>query len=131
MLVNIMQILPASHKVIPNFNLNKHTYKILLMFVTFTAMWNGRTNVLATDYYCYVIAIYCPVKAEKCKYVPFEFFKCITDLYIMSALPISYKMTIGFESLSVNPSVLSSSHPHRTASLRIKESSKYFIFQIV
>jgi len=125
-----MHPLPASHRVIPNFNFNQHPYKMSLIFVTFTEMWKGCAIIIAVKSDSYIIARYCPFGSNKCKYVPFECFKCKTDWYILSALPISYKMTIGFDSLSVNPSVLSFSQPHRMIGLRIEESSKYFIFQI-
>ena len=76
-----------------------------------TAQWNGHAIILEIDYDRYFILKHCPFKSNKRKYAPFE---CMADWYKMRASSISYKLTIGFICLSVNQSVISFSHPHRT-----------------
>ena len=90
--VGIIQSLPASHRIIPNFNFNELPYKISLTYVTFTAQWNGNAIVLGTDYDRFLIFKYCAFESNKRKYVPFEIFKCLAYLFIMCSSPIS----IGF-----------------------------------
>ena len=90
--VDIVQSLPASHRITPNFNFNKLPYKISLTYVTFTAQWNGNAIILGIDYDRFFIFKHCSFGSNKRKYVPFESFKCLAYLYIMCASPIS----IGF-----------------------------------
>jgi hypothetical protein len=77
MSVDIMQSLPASHTVIPNFNFNELPYKISLIYVSFTAQWNGYAKVLAIENDSYLFVKYCAFESNKRKYatiVSFKFF---------------------------------------------------------
>jgi len=73
----ITQNLRASHKEFPKFKSWKFPVKITLIYVTFTASWNGQYYVVAVDYNRYIINKLCSFELGKRKHVSCECFKCV------------------------------------------------------
>ena len=79
-----MKSLPASHRIIKNFNSIETLYTITITYVTFAEMWSGRYCVIATDYDRYFILKICPPNSNKRKYVPCGRFKYMINRTILA-----------------------------------------------
>jgi hypothetical protein len=76
-LVNNMQTLPPSHKVIPIIRFLRTPLIIAFNYVTFAAIWTGRFHVKAVDYERYIIFELHPFYTNESKSVPCEYLKYI------------------------------------------------------
>ena len=121
MSVNNKESHPAAHKVIRKFISNKLLYKITFTYVTFAAMWSGRSYVIAIDYDRYFICKHCHFDTSNRTYVPFECHKHVTKWTILGSLQIFEKWLLGWSWLSVRQ--------HRTTRPPLDGFCKHLIFE--
>ena len=79
-----------------HFNSNVLLIIIIFLYFTFADQFAGVFNVLEVEYDSYAIIKHCPYNSSQCKYVFYDYFKCVAKLNILGAFTIFRKVTEKF-----------------------------------